>query len=148
MLLVMATGTTAETRCPGCGLRNRLPVASRGRPRCARCHRDLAWSVAAGDQDFDAATDTSLLVLVDLWAAWCGPCRAMAPVVERLGADYAGRLKIVKVDVDASPAVAARFGAQSIPTFVLLRDGAPVDRIVGAQSEQAMRRHVEAALAA
>jgi thioredoxin 2 len=72
----------------------------------------------------------------------------IAPVLERLAAEYAGRLKVVKVNVDESPPIQGRFGVQGIPTLVLLRGGDEVDRVVGAASDQMLRRHVEAALAA
>jgi thioredoxin 1 len=72
-------------------------------------------------------------VIVDFWAEWCGPCHAVAPVLERLAARHAGSLKVVKVDVDRSPGLAARFQASSIPLLVLVRDGAELERIVGAQ---------------
>ena len=118
--------------CPSCGARNRVPVAATGTPRCPRCHTDLPWLVEAGDDGFDAAVDTSVPVLVDLWAAWCGPCRQVAPAVERAALDLAGTLKVVKVDVDRAPAVSARLGVQSIPTLVVLRHGRVVARQVGA----------------
>ena len=71
-------------------------------------------------------------MIVDLWAPWCGPCRFVSPILEQLAREYAGRLKVVKVNVDENPRLAARFDAQSIPTMIVLRDGRPVDRIVGA----------------
>jgi thioredoxin 2 len=71
-------------------------------------------------------------VLVDLWAAWCGPCRAVGPELERLAQRHAGRLKVLKVDIDANPGLAARFAVQSIPLLIVLQDGREVDRIVGA----------------
>lgn len=70
--------------------------------------------------------------LINLWASWCGPCRMVAPVVERAAREYAGRLKVVKVDVDRAPSVAARYDARSIPTLLLLRSGRVVGRQVGA----------------
>lgn len=71
-------------------------------------------------------------VVVDLWAPWCGPCRFVGPILEELSREYAGRVKIVKVNVDDNPQTARRFEAFSIPTMVVLRDGQPVDRFVGA----------------
>jgi thioredoxin 2 len=99
--------------------------------------------VNAGDDDFGAAIDTSRLVIVDLWAQWCGPCRMVAPVVERLALDFAGRLKVVKVDVDRSPAVAQRYRATSIPMLLFMRHGELLDTIVGAQPEHVLRHRIE-----
>ncbi|HKH04874.1 MAG TPA: thioredoxin [Acidimicrobiales bacterium] len=118
--------------CPACGTRNRVPVTASGMPRCAACHTDLPWLVAAGEDDFDAAVTAPVPVLVDLWAPWCGPCRMVAPGVERAATELAGRLKAVKVDVDQAPGVSARFGVQGIPTLLVLRDGRPVATQVGA----------------
>jgi thioredoxin 2 len=115
----------------------------RGRPRCSACGADLPWLIDAGDDDFSAAVDTGRLVLVDLWAPWCGPCRMIAPMLESLAAEFAGRLKVVKVNVDSSPAVARRFDARSIPLLVFLRDGRPVDTVVGAQPAHVLRARVE-----
>jgi thioredoxin 2 len=134
------TGTVAT--CPACGARNRVPVASSGRPRCAKCHADLPWLVDAGDGDFDAAVTTKRLVLVDLWAPWCGPCRMVAPVLERLAQDLAGDVKVVKVNVDTSPQVAQRFDARSIPMLLFMRDGTLVDTVVGAQPDHVLRARV------
>jgi thioredoxin 2 len=102
--------------------------------------------VDAGDGDFDPATTTGQLVLVDLWAPWCGPCRAVAPILERVSVAYAGRVKVVKVNVDDNPRTAARFDARSIPTLVMLRDGSTVARLVGAQPEPVLRQRIDALL--
>ena len=140
----MATGVVP---CPACGTKNRLPGAAKGHPRCASCKADLPWLVDAGDDDFDAAADTRLLVVVDLWAPWCGPCRMVAPVLEAISRDYAGRVKVVKVNVDHAAGLARRFDAQSIPTLVMLSGGAVVDRVVGALPGPALRSRVDAVLA-
>jgi thioredoxin 2 len=126
-------------RCPSCGARNRVPSSGRGHPRCGTCHVDLPWIVAAGDATFADAVDTRTLVLVDLWAAWCGPCRAIAPVLEQLAVRHAGRLKVVKVDVDKAPAVSRRFDVRSIPMLVLLRDGVVLETLIGAQPARVVR---------
>ena len=143
-----AEARTALTACPSCGRRNRVPVAARGRPRCAACRADLPWLVEAGDADFGAAVEESRLpVLVDVWAPWCGPCRLVAPVVEQLARDRAGRLKVVKVNADEAPAVSGRLGVRGIPTLVLFRDGREIARLTGAQPADALRRWLDQHLA-
>ena len=129
--------------CPACGAKNRVPRASSGRPTCAKCQADLPWLVDASDADFDRVVDTKRLVVVDLWAPWCGPCRMIAPILETLSRDFAGSLKVVKVNVDESPAISQRFKAMSIPMLVFLRDGDTVDTVVGAQPEPVLRSAVE-----
>ncbi len=133
--------------CPHCGTKNRLPVAAKGRPQCASCHEPLPWLVDASDADLDAALDTSLLVLIDLWAPWCGPCRQVAPILEKLSVRYAGKIKVVKVNVDNNPHASARYDAQSIPTLVMVRDRVVVNRIVGAQTQGVLAKQIDALLA-
>ena len=86
------------------------------------------------------------LVLVDFWAAWCPPCRRLAPTVEALATEYEGRLSVAKVDVDSSPDVAQRYGIQSIPTLILFRDGRVVDKRLGALPREDLRQFVDAQL--
>lgn len=129
--------------CPSCGARNRVPASAPGSPRCAKCKSHLAWLVEVGDDEFGAAVDTKRLVLVDLWAPWCGPCRMVAPVLEKLSADFAGSLKVVKVNVDESPNTARRYEARSIPMLLFMRDGHVVETVVGAQPEHVLRARIE-----
>ena len=121
--------------CPHCGKRNRVPAAASGVPRCGNCHQSLPWIADASDDDFtEVAEKARIPVLVDLWAAWCGPCRMVSPVLEQLATEYAGRLKLVKVDIDRSPRLSERFTVQAVPTLLLLRDGQVVRRQAGAAS--------------
>jgi thioredoxin 2 len=125
--------------CPSCGARNRVgPIAS-GAPRCAKCKAMLPWLVDADSASFDAEATASVPVVVDLWAPWCGPCRMIAPALAELAAEHAGKVKVVKVNVDEEPALGRRFDARSIPLLVVLRDGREVDRIVGALPPAALK---------
>lgn len=90
--------------------------------------------------------ESDLPVLVDLWAAWCGPCRMIAPVVEKLAKDYNGRLKVTKLNVDENPATSMRYQVQGIPTLLVFRGGRIIDRIVGAAPEPVLRAKIDAAL--
>jgi thioredoxin 2 len=130
-------------RCPSCGATNRVPRArleSGKQPVCGRCKTPLgatARLVIVTDENFHAEVESANLpVLLDLWAAWCGPCRVIAPVVEQLAAELSGRVKVGKLDVDKNPRTASRFGVRSIPTLLVLKDGREVDRLVGALPKQ------------
>jgi thioredoxin 2 len=134
--------------CASCGKKNRVPPAAQGLPRCGACHSPLPWLTAAEDADFDlVAGQSPLPVLVDLWAPWCGPCRAVAPGVEQAARKLAGRLKVVKVNVDRAQAVAARFNARSIPMLLILDKGKLKDRQVGAVPPDVLLTWAEKALA-
>jgi thioredoxin 2 len=141
-------------RCPSCGVSNRVPrekIASGLEPVCGRCKAPLPVSskpIAVSDASFATDVERSPLpVLVDAWAAWCGPCRIIAPVIDELASELAGRLRVVKLNVDESPATAARFGLQSIPTLLLFRDGREVDRIVGVPPKSEISRRLKPLLA-
>jgi thioredoxin 2 len=135
--------------CPHCGKRNRVPAAATGKPRCANCHQWLPWIAAAGDADFaDVAEKSSVPVLVDLWATWCGPCRMVSPALEQLATERAGQLKLVKVDVDKAPAISQRFAVQAVPTLLLLDQGQVLGRQSGAAPVVALRNWLDQALPA
>ena len=87
------------------------------------------------------------LLLVDFWAPWCGPCRAIAPVLEALERDYAGRLKVAKVNVDQEPALAGRYQIRSIPTMLLVKGGHVVDTVIGAVPRATLEAKIQKALA-
>lgn len=98
----------------------------------------LRWLLSATDATFDTEVQASVPVLVDFWAAWCGPCRVVAPVLEDLAREHAGKLKVVKLDVDHNPAVSRRYAVRSIPTLMLFQDGCPAETWVGALSRPAL----------
>jgi thioredoxin 2 len=134
--------------CSDCGARNRVGPIAHGTPRCPRCKSALPWLVDSDTATFAEETTSSVPVVVDFWAAWCGPCRMISPVLADLAKSRAGHLKVVKVDVDANPELAARFGAQSIPLLVVIRDGKEVDRIVGALPRAALEQRLAPVLTA
>jgi thioredoxin len=85
-----------------------------------------------------------LPVLVDMWAEWCGPCRMIAPAIEQLAAELAGRVRVVKLNIDENPATPSRFGVRSIPTLLVFKDGREADRLVGAMPKQEILRRLQA----
>jgi thioredoxin 2 len=134
-------------RCPNCGRRNRVPAAAAGTPRCGHCHQPLPWIVDAGDDTFaEIAEAASVPVIVDLWAPWCGPCRMVSPALAQVATEMAGRVKLVKVNVDDSPKLQQRFSVQAIPTLMVLRKGQVVVRRAGAAPVSDLRAWVEEAV--
>ena len=135
--------------CAHCGARNRIRPSARGAPHCGTCGKPLPWVVDANEQTFEVETKAQPTVVVDLWAPWCGPCRFVSPILEELAREHAGRLKVVKVNVDENQKLAVQYDAMSIPTLVVLKDGRVVDRIVGAlpkpQLSARLAPHVAAA---
>jgi thioredoxin 2 len=141
----MAAKPTIIT-CPNCATKNRVRPRPEGVPRCSVCHTVLPWIVETDAGGFDEEITASVPVLVDFWAPWCGPCRMVSPVVEQMGREFAGRLKVVKLNVDEAPAIASRYGVQGIPLLVVIAHGEEVDRVVGAvpaaQLRDVIERHV------
>lgn len=107
----------------------------------------MSQVVEANDTNFEAEVmKADGPVLVDFSATWCGPCKKLEPIVHEIAGDYAGRLKVVRVDVDNAPSTAARFAVMSVPTVLLVRDGAVKDQMVGVLSKQALADRVDKVL--
>jgi thioredoxin 2 len=127
------------TRCASCGKTNRLPYAHLDRAiRCGHCHADLPPPGAPVEvpdaQAFDTILgQTPLPVLVDFWAPWCGPCRMMAPELERAARNLSGEALVLKVNTDAVPELGERFRIRSIPTLAIFRHGRESSRVAGAR---------------
>jgi thioredoxin 2 len=141
---------TQMVRCPTCGVTNRVPRDKIDRglvPVCGRCKTPLpvhVEPVTVTDATFAAEVERSPLpVVLDLWAAWCGPCQLIAPVLDELASEMAGRVRFAKLNVDENPATAARFNVSSIPTLLVLKAGQEIDRIVGVQSKAEIARRLE-----
>jgi thioredoxin 2 len=136
--------------CPDCSGVNRVPASRLGEtPVCGKCRAPLfqGHPVALGAATFAAHVERGdLPVVVDFWAPWCGPCRTMAPAFERAAADLEPQVRLAKVDTQAEPALAARFGIRGIPTLVVFRGGREVARQAGAMDAAGIVAWVRAVL--
>jgi thioredoxin 2 len=137
-------------RCGNCGAQNRVPrekIRAGLEPVCGRCKKSLTappHPVTITDANFAEEVEKSPLpILVDMWAAWCGPCVQLAPVIEQLATDLSGRMRVSKLNVDENPVTASRFRIQSIPAMLLFQGGREVDRIVGAQPKTEIMRRLQ-----
>ena len=149
----------AIVKCARCGAQNRVDeqAAERQQPVCGRCGATLTASAQAAHTDAgrpftvtDATFPNTVAeagatpVLIDCWAEWCGPCRMIAPALEQLAAEAAGRYRIAKLNVDENPLTASRYGVRSIPTLIIFKGGQEVDRLVGALPKQAIAARLAA----
>ncbi len=137
-------------RCPSCGAKNRVDPAKTAqgdRPICGQCKTNLpvdSKPIVVTDENFSSEVERSPLpILLDLWAPWCGPCRIIAPVLEELASELAGRMRIAKLNVDENTTTASRFNIRGIPTLLVLKDGKEVDRIVGVMPKADLKQRLE-----
>lgn len=141
-------------RCPACGAINRVPhekLEQRLEPICGRCKTPLSVHnkpILVTDANFPAEVERSPLpMLLDMWAPWCGPCRVIAPIVEQLADEMAGRVRVGKLNVDENPLTAERFHIRGIPALLILKAGREIDRIVGVQPKSEIVRRLQQAIA-
>lgn len=143
----MKEETSTIVSCSKCGAKNRVAAGGLKRAVCGRCKSELKATsgtpVTVTDANFgDMVERSTIPVLLDMWAAWCGPCRIIAPTISALANELAGKVLVGKMDVDANQQTASRFGVQSIPTLLIIKNGREVDRIVGVQSKEAILRRL------
>ena len=131
-------------RCPSCGTTNRLRYKGLDKAtRCPKCKTDLPHPnepiEVSGAEQFDAVVaNSSVPIVVDFWAAWCGPCRMVAPEIHKVAEHMAGRALVLKVDTDANPELSSRFGIRSIPTIGVFANGREVNRVSGVRPAAAI----------
>jgi thioredoxin 2 len=147
-------GESIIATCHECGTKNRIPKSRMGeKPLCGKCKAPLSIGPVT-DKPIDVTDMTfhsEILdfpgpVLVDCWAPWCGPCRTVGPVIEQLASEYAGRVKIAKLNVDENPQTASRYSIKSIPTMLLFKNGDLVNNLVGALPKGEIESHLNSLL--
>src|SRR5437868_14312491 len=119
--------------CANCGKMSRVRTAASGVPHCGSCGAALPWLTESGEGDFPAVVEQSTIpVLVDFWAPWCGPCRVVSPTVEQIAKDLPGKIKLVKANTDDAPNLSHSFVIRAIPTLLLFVHGKPAAPVTGA----------------
>lgn len=140
--------------CSKCGAKNRVDESRLSEAKCGRCGERLHAAAGADskpavitDQTFESEVlqARGQPVLIDCWAPWCGPCRAIAPVMDQLAEESHGQYRITKLNVDENPQTASRFQIASIPTMLIFKDGRLIDRIIGAHPKQAIAERLRVA---
>jgi len=134
--------------CPHCGVRNRVQVMSEAgkQIRCGRCKADLFAAVVeeCSEADFSVKVlGSSVPVLVDFWADWCGPCKMLAPELVKLAGLFVGKLRVVKVNIDENSALANGYAIRSVPTMLLVKNGKVVDTLNGAMPANALAQRLQ-----
>ncbi len=138
--------------CPGCGAKNRIPADKQHlTPKCGKCGARLPAAagrvIELSDQTFQQVViNSSLPVLVDFYSPTCGPCQALAPVIEQLAGQYAGRAVICKLDTSRHQMTAAQFQIRGVPTLIFFKNGRPVDQVVGAVPAQELTQRLNSLL--
>lgn len=120
--------------CPHCTTVNRVPRERPGTPNCGKCHRPLfdGNPTEADEAAFQKhLANTDILVLVDFWAPWCGPCKLIAPTIDAVATEYAGKVRVGKLNTDDNPQTASSYNISAIPTVLLFKGGEIVDKFVG-----------------
>ena len=140
---------TIIVQCADCGVKNRIPIERlKEKPVCGKCKAILPMisssPVVVTDATFDTVvTGSALPVFIDFWAPWCSPCRMMEPSLKTIAKKYAGKLLVVKMNVDENPMIAGRFTIMSIPTLMFMKNGNIITKIPGALSTQELEKHIQ-----
>jgi thioredoxin 2 len=141
--------------CPRCGAKNRIPKDRRGdRAVCGKCRAPLPFStpfpdhaVEVSDRTFqNEVLDFSSPVLLEFFAPWCGHCQRLSPVLDQLASEYAGRVKVAKLNIDENSLTPSQYGVKGVPTMLFFKGGQPVNRLVGAQPKGEIERQVNSIL--
>jgi len=149
------TGDAIIIPCPRCGTKNRIPANRKGEQAvCGKCKTPLQLPKSFPDHPVEVTDQTfarevlqySGPVLVDCWAPWCGPCRTVGPIMDQLAGEYAGRVKIAKLNTDQNQRIAGQFQIQSIPTMLFFKGGRLVNRQVGALPKNEIERIIRSIL--